>query len=117
MRKLIISLAFSTTVGLPNSGAQDTAPDRGRRFEDMSWTEAETVLRPDSVVVIPVGAASTEHGPHLKLRNDLTLAEYLTRRIVKAASVVAAPPLTPHYYPRFSSIPDPRRYRCTPRAI
>jgi creatinine amidohydrolase len=33
------------------------------------WIEAESVLTPETVVVIPLGAASKEHGPHLWL-ND-----------------------------------------------
>ena len=36
-----------------------------RRLADMPWTEAETVLTPDRVVVLPLGAAAKEHGPHL----------------------------------------------------
>ena len=47
------------------------APEKGQRLESLAWPEAETILTPQSVVVIPLGAASKEHGPHLKLRNDL----------------------------------------------
>jgi creatinine amidohydrolase len=55
--------------------------------------------------VVPLGAGSKEHGPHLKLRNDLTIADYLTRRLVDAASVVVAPTLTYHHYPAFLEYP------------
>jgi creatinine amidohydrolase len=81
------------------------ATDRGRRLEDLTWREAELALKPETVVVIPVGAASKEHGPHLKLRNDLTLAEYLTRRVLEAVPVVVAPTLTYHHYPAFVEYP------------
>lgn len=32
-------------------------------------------VTPETIVLIPPGAESKEHGPHLQLRNDLTLAE------------------------------------------
>ena len=35
-----------------------------------TWPEAEKALKPETVVVIPIGAESKEHGPHLKLAND-----------------------------------------------
>jgi creatinine amidohydrolase len=80
-------------------------PETGLRLGDMAWPEAERVLTPDAVVVIPLGAASKEHGPHLKLKNDLTLAEYLAQRVVDSASVLVAPTLTYHHYPAFLEYP------------
>ena len=50
------------------------AAAQGVLLEDLTWIEAEKVLRAETVVVIPLGAASKEHGPHLKLKNDLILA-------------------------------------------
>src|SRR5262249_11103735 len=49
---------------------------RGVLLEDLTWLQAEKVLKPDTIVVIPIGAASKEHGPHLKLKNDWLMAEY-----------------------------------------
>jgi hypothetical protein len=37
---------------------------------DLSWVDAEPVLTSSSVVVIPLGAALLEQGPHLKLNSD-----------------------------------------------
>jgi len=48
---------------------------------DLTWLEAEAVLKPDSVVVIPLGAAAKEHGPHLRLDNDWRMAQYLAERV------------------------------------
>jgi creatinine amidohydrolase len=78
---------------------------RGIRLTDITWQQAGDVLRPDAVVVIPLGAASKEHGPHLKLGNDAVLADYLTRRVLDAADVVVAPPIPYHYYPAFVEYP------------
>jgi creatinine amidohydrolase len=86
--------------------AQNAAStDQGILLEDLTWLEAEQVLRPDRVVVIPIGAGCKEHGPHLKLKNDWLLAEYFTRAIIKSAAVVIAPTVNYHYYPAFIEYP------------
>jgi creatinine amidohydrolase len=89
---------------LATQAATVSAP-KGVRLDSLTWPEAEAALQPDTIVVIPVGAAAKQHGPHLKLRNDLTLAEYLTRRIADASTVVVAPALPYHYYPAFTEYP------------
>jgi creatinine amidohydrolase len=86
-------------------GSLDARPRRGVALEDLTWVEAEKVLTPDAVVVIPIGASAKEHGPHLKLKNDLLLAEYYKDRVLEAASVVMAPMVAHHYYPAFVDYP------------
>jgi len=89
-----------------SSSAQNTAAKaKGILLEDLTWPEAEKVLRPDTVVVIPIGAESKEHGPHLKLKNDWLLAEYFKGEILKSADVVVAPTVNYHYYPAFVEYP------------
>ncbi len=92
-------LAFYTP-----AGAQSAAR-RGVMLEDLTWKEAEQVLTKDTIVVIPIGAESKEHGLHLKLRNDWTMAEYLKRRVVEQTDVVVAPTVNYHYYPAFVEYP------------
>ena len=55
--------------------------------------------------MIPIGAESKEHGPHLKLKNDLLMAEYLTREVLRTPNVVVAPTVNYHYYPAFVEYP------------
>jgi hypothetical protein len=81
------------------------AAPRGILLEDLTWVEAEKILTPDTVVVIPLGAESKEHGPHLKLNNDWLMAEYLKRAILLRADVVVAPTLNYGYYPAFLDYP------------
>jgi creatinine amidohydrolase len=84
---------------------QTPSSERGQRLDELTWPEAERLLTPDTIVVIPIGAGSKEHGPHLRLGNDLTLATYLTRRVVETSSVIVAPTLTYHHYPAFLEYP------------
>jgi creatinine amidohydrolase len=77
----------------------------GVLLEDLSWPEAEKLLTPDTVVVIPLGAAAKEHGPHLKLKNDWLIAEYLKNRVLSRSRVVIAPTINYHFYPAFVEYP------------
>lgn len=93
---LALSLATATV---------STAANQGVLLEELTWQQAEKILRPDTVVVIPLGAGSKEHGPHLKLKNDFILAEYYKGRVLKDANVVIAPTLNYHFYPAFAEYP------------
>jgi creatinine amidohydrolase len=77
----------------------------------MTWIEAEQALRPETVVVIPLGTASKEHGPHLLLENDLLLAEYLQERVLAAADVVVAPTVNYSYFPTLVEYPGTTHLR------
>ena len=101
---LPIAVIALATSGIGARG-QGQAPHAGVRLEDLTWKEAETALTPSTVVVIPVGAQAKEHGPHLKLRNDFTMAEYLARRVVERSKVVVAPTVNYHFYPAFVEYP------------
>lgn len=81
------------------------AQHKGTVLESLTWVDAEKVLRPDTVVVIPIGAAAKEHGPHLKLNNDWRMAEFLKQRVLEAADVVVAPTVNYHFYPAFIEYP------------
>ena len=76
-------------------------------LETLSWDEAEKILTPDAVVVIPLGAESKEHGRHLQLNNDFLMAEYLKKRVLDAApqNVVVAPTINYSFYPAFLEYP------------
>jgi creatinine amidohydrolase len=74
-------------------------------LDKLTWPEAERRLGHDTVVVIPLGAAAKEHGPHLPLNTDQIQADYLARRIAERADVVVAPAVTYSYYPAFVEYP------------
>ncbi|HWX23693.1 MAG TPA: creatininase family protein, partial [Vicinamibacteria bacterium] len=88
--------------------AKDRLPPRipkGVRLGELSWVEAQAILTPDRVVVLPLGAASKEHGPHLLLRNDEILANYFAERTQDARPVALLPALTYGFYPAFLEYP------------
>jgi creatinine amidohydrolase len=92
----------------PRQGAPVLKPVqtvKGVVLGDKTWLEAELLLTPETVVVIPLGAASKEHGPHLRLDNDLTLATYFRDRVLAQAEVVMLPTVPYHYFPAFLEYP------------
>jgi creatinine amidohydrolase len=101
---LLLLLSACATVTRPGA-APAPEPRRGVLLEELTWLEAEKVLTPETVVVIPLGAQSKEHGPHLPLRNDWNLAEYLKGRVLRGADVVVAPTVNYSYYPAFVEYP------------
>jgi creatinine amidohydrolase len=98
---LICICALSVT---PSLGTQSRAT-AGVELTELTWIEAEKMLTPETIVVLPLGAAAKEHGPHLRLDNDLQMAEYLKRRVLAAAEVVVAPTINYHFYPSFLEYP------------
>jgi creatinine amidohydrolase len=78
---------------------------RGTALADLTWVEAEKLLKPATVVVIPIGAESKEHGPHMKLKTDYLEAEYFREQILERADVVVAPTVNYSFYPAFVEYP------------
>ncbi len=74
-------------------------------LENLSWPEAETLLRQAPVVVLPLGAAAKEHGPHLPLNNDALIAEWLAAEVAARAKVLVAPLINVSFYPAFVDYP------------
>jgi len=105
MRMLLILSTMAVSLIAPRDLILAQPARRGVRLVDLTWQQASDVLRPDTVVVVPLGAASKEHGPHLKLSTDEIISDYLTRRVVEASDVVVAPSLPYHYYPAFVEYP------------
>ena len=106
MRKLgaaVATAVFVTCVSVPALAAD--ANPKGRLLARMSWVEAKAALTADTVVVIPIGGESKEHGPHLPLDTDHRQAEYFKQRVLTAADVVVAPTVNYSYYPAFVEYP------------
>lgn len=79
-----------------SSSALTPSPDVVQ-LADLTWVEAERVLSPDAVILIPVGAIEA-HGPHLPLDTDVVIATEVARRAATAMAIrrrqpVIVPPI------------------------
>lgn len=97
LKSFWLALIFNLTVGAAAFAQVKGAPV----IKDLTWMEAKKLLTDSSIVMIPLGAASKEHGPHLPLKNDWIMAEYLRNRIAKESDVIIYPTINYHYYPAF----------------
>lgn len=78
---------------------------QGHFLEHLNWKEAEVLLTKKTIVVIPIGAQSKEHGYHLPLNNDFVMAEYLKHAIAKLLPVLIAPTINYSFYPAMAEYP------------
>jgi len=120
MRKLLEPLAlsflaFASCITVHDSDIMRMLTTRGdwkgSVLGEMSWMEARDKLKPETIVVIPLGAASKEHGPHLRLSNDEMLSGYFTMRVLEKQDVVVAPSIPYSYYPAFVEYPGSTHLR------
>jgi creatinine amidohydrolase len=115
---LLCLFLFSSAAFPQGRRARSAAKPKGILLEQLTWVDAERILRPETIVVIPLGAAAKEHGPHLTLRNDWIIAEYLKDRVLAAANVVVAPTINYSFYPAFVEYPGSTSLRLeTARAV
>lgn len=70
-------------------------------LEGINWVKAKEILTPEAVVVIPLGAGSKEHGPHLPLSADFLQATAFANGLALARSVIIAPTVNYGVYPAF----------------
>jgi creatinine amidohydrolase len=85
--------------------ADQNTSGSGVWLETMNWLEAESVLKEADVVVIPLGAAAKQHGPHLPLNNDALIANWLAKEVTQRLPVVIAPLINTSFYPAFTDYP------------
>src|SRR4249919_792523 len=72
-------------------------------LEDLTWPEAKARFEAGALVVIPVGAASKAHGPHLPLKTDALTARALAQKLIERLPVIAAPVVGFGFYPAFTA--------------
>ncbi len=102
MTMRVVTLGWWLAIAAASAGF---GQQRGTVLADLTWVEAEKALRPETVLLIPIGAEAKEHGPHLKLKTDYLQARYYTRQILERADVVVAPMVNYSFYPAFAEYP------------
>lgn len=72
---------------------------RPRHLADLTWPEVDAAAQRGAAVILPVGATE-QHGYHLPLCTDATLAERLALEVAAALDVLVAPPVAYGYRSR-----------------
>ena len=103
MKKILLFL--TTVISVVCVAQKRNAANKAVYLEDISWTTAQQYLTPDAVVVMPLGAASKEHGPHLPLSTDFIQAEGLAKLVALHRKVIITPVVNYGFYPAFLKYP------------
>ena len=78
---------------------------RGACRDRLTWKAAAEMLAAGWPVVVPVGAASKAHGPHLPLGTDRISVEAIAAGLAERERVLVAPTLGFGFYPAFVDFP------------
>ncbi len=102
-----MSVRLMVTLSLCSSflSAAALAQGSGAYLGELSWPEAEEMLREAPLVVLPFGAGAKEHGPHLPMNADRVVMDYLCRQAVDSLPVVVAPAILHGWFPAFREFP------------
>lgn len=82
----------------------------GRWIEDLTWPEVAARIE-NSTVLVPIGARSKEHGPHLPMQTDYLYARALCDGVARELPVLIAPVVDFGYYPAFAGYPGSQHLR------
>ena len=102
--KQILILLFSLAVIQGYCQKKATA-NKAVFLQNISWTTAKELLKPDAVIVIPLGAGAKEHGPHLPLSSDFIQAEGIVKLLALERKVIITPVVSYGFYPAFLKYP------------
>jgi creatinine amidohydrolase len=78
---------------------------QGVLLSHLTWQEAAAAIKTHPLAVIPIGAGTKEHGPHLPCGTDQMVVEELARRVVEQCPVMLMPTLAYGYFPAFIDFP------------
>ena len=62
------------------------------QWNEMTWEEINALVPTDPVVIIPLGSTE-QHGPHLPVKTDIAIADYLAREVGERTGSLVTPPL------------------------
>ena len=80
-------------------------PSPGLLVAEAAWPEVAHRAGGGCVGVLPIGAASKEHGPHLPMNTDWRQAEWLGARLAQRRRVLVWPTIGYGFYPAFAGYP------------
>ena len=73
----------------------------GYFISELSYGELNSLLTDDSVIVLPIGGGSKEHGNHLPMGTDYFVTSWVAEQVTKRKNVFTLPTLPYAYFPAF----------------
>lgn len=74
---------------------------KGTMIKDITYEEANKLITPDTIVMLPIGGGSKEHGNHLPLGTDYFVTDWVARQVTEKFPLVCLPTLPYAHFPAF----------------
>ena len=73
----------------------------GYFIKELTYEQCQPLLNKDTVVVLPIGGGSKEHGDHLPMGTDYMVTDWIAQQVTNRCDVVTLPTLPYAYFPAF----------------
>lgn len=73
----------------------------GYFIKDLTYEDCQSLINKDTVIVLPIGGGSKEHGNHLPMGTDYYVTDWVATEVTKRCDVVTLPTLPYAYFPAF----------------
>lgn len=73
----------------------------GYFIKDLTYEQCQPLLNKDTVIVLPIGGGSKEHGNHLPMGTDYYVTDWVASKVTERCNVVTLPTLPYAYFPAF----------------
>lgn len=74
---------------------------RGTLIQDMTFEQVNALINEDTIVMLPIGGGSKEHGNHLPMGTDYYVTDWVARQVVERFPLVCLPTLAYAHFPAF----------------
>lgn len=73
----------------------------GYFIQDLTYEQCKPLINENTVVVLPIGGGSKEHGNHLPMGTDYYVTDWVAAEVTKRCEVLTLPTLPYAYFPAF----------------
>ena len=74
---------------------------KGILLQDITFEQANELIGEDTIIMLPIGGGSKEHGNHLPMGTDYYVTEWVARQITEKFPLVCLPTLSYAHFPAF----------------
>jgi len=74
---------------------------KGCFISEITHEDCAKVINEDTIIVLPIGCGTKEHGSHLPMATDFYVVEWMAKQITEKFNVVTLPTLPYAYFPAF----------------
>lgn len=73
----------------------------GRYISELTYVQCKELINEDTILLLPIGGGSKEHGGHLPMGTDYYVADHLAKKLTELCDVLTLPTVPYAYFPAF----------------